>query len=587
MSRVRVVAAMMGLLSLLQIVPLQARIMLAPDADGYQLIDSAERYGPSYSFYDISTSGTRLNLKDDESSGPIRLNFGFDFYGKTYYSIYISDNGYISFVPSDNSINQTGAAIPQPAGTLGRQTPPFIAPWFDDLDPELAGAIYYERQGSEAGKSRMVVQWSVAHHNDTVVDGSVPLLEFEVVLFEGTNKILFQYRQTATNKSELSHGGSATVGTQGSDTEGINYSANQPLITDLLAIGFTPYKYGYVGIPLPPEGQSAAPGDVVNYQVQMINGKSEATNFYINQLPGARWQVSAPTTTGLLQPGEPKTLSIDVTVPAADATSMTDDILGFKITDYLPTSSTTSDGNTSGSTDTQNNQKVTDQPVTNVKETASLVYLKTTCVDPYSSLACYQKDSDGDGVPDDKEDAGSVNDASRIDGFAVLSKALVNIELDQAKDSSSAKGKFHGLSMDEFVDGPSGLKFAEGIFNTRITPPRVGDSVTITYTPSVAWPSDMVLYQMNADGTYSALDKDKWARVDGSNAIQLIAMDGGAFDEDGATNGVIVTRVAMGVTYSAEANRPGFGHGGALVDELLMLSLLGGLRYYRRRRAKQ
>ena len=43
---------------LLHCAPLEARQTLAPNAEGYQMIDSAERYGPSYDkFIDISNTG--------------------------------------------------------------------------------------------------------------------------------------------------------------------------------------------------------------------------------------------------------------------------------------------------------------------------------------------------------------------------------------------------------------------------------------------------------------------------------------------------------------------------------------------------
>lgn len=568
MNRGAIAVAIMAVL--LYCAPLQARLTLAPDAQGYQLIDSAERYGPVYKFIDISESGTRLNLTDD-GSAEIRFGFGFEFYGQTYYTATVSANGYISFGSSDNSYNPAGLAIPQPAGTPGWQTPPFIAPWFDDLDPTAGGAVYFEVQGTTPNR-QVVVQWRAAHHDDPTAK-----FEFEAVLYQGSNRILFQYNQTNAANGELSRGASATAGIQGGDNIGINYSASQPLLTEGLAIGLSPVKYGYIGIPAGPQQQSGGYGQVVSYQVEVVNGKDVATDFTIEVLPGSRWQVVAPTTTGLIQPKQSKVITVTVTVPATSSSVIGDDIVGLRVYEKIvPVVATVPTGETSGSTNTQNNEENAPVPIKVDIELTSLLTLKTSC----TPAPCFELDSDGDGIADSREAASSVANASKIDGLAVLSGALMDIEV--------TGGALYGFKVEEALKGPENVAFAAGLFNYRVIPNRVADSVVVKITPSTPWSDRLVLYKVDSAGKYSKIAAEKWVRVENSNAIELTLVDGGEFDEDGVANGVIVDPLAIGLTVDPVPTSSGFGSGGALFDELLLLTLLAGARYrtWRSRRCR-
>ncbi len=580
---VTVASTMLAALLLMQIAPLQARQIVAPNAEGYRMIDSAELRGPVYDFVDLSSSGgTRLNLTDD-SSAEIRFGFTFEFYGVKYYTAQVSSNGYISFTGSDDSLNKNGLAIPQPLGTPGWQRPPFIAPWFDDLNPSAGGAIYWKKEGSEANH-RITVQWSAVHHEDSVdAAGGRPLIQFQAILYEGSNRILFQYRQTSTNSAALSHGTSATVGIQGcaigtSDcgAVGISYSANQPLLTDKLAIGFEPVKYGYVGIPTAPQQRDGVYGEVLTYQIEIVNGKDVATNFTINRLPGARWKVDGPTSTGLMAPNERKTFTFTVTAPAIDAVALANDSVTFKVTDYVaPIIPITSGGS---STNTQGNVELDAPPPPVIKEIASIFTLKSRCI-----ASCFQPDSDGDGVPDSSEAASSRDDAKKIDGFSVPQAEPLDTRLDTAIET----GAFHGFTSTLATTGPAGMKFTAGVLNYQVIPSRIGESVVVKFTPATAWPAGVVLYRLDSKGVFTPVVAKDWQPAgdlpSSFPSITLTLVDGGAFDDDGAVNGVIVSRLAMGERFVAVESGSGFGSGGALSGELLLLFALGGWRYVRRR----
>ena len=553
-----------ALVGMLYCAPLQARLTLAPNADGYQLIDSAELNGPSFSFNDISQTGQQLTLADDGSE-EIRFGFGFEFYGKAYYTAYVSANGYISFGNSDNSYNPSGLAIPQPAGTPGWQTPPFIAPWFDDLDPSAGGAVYWMVQGT-APNRRVIVHWRAAHHDDPTAT-----FEFQAILYQGTNRVLFQYKQTTATNLALSLGASATVGIQADDTRGMSYSASQPLLTNGLAIGLAPINSGYIGIVSGPQQQSGSLGQVVSYQVEVINGKSVATDFAVELLPGSSWKVEAPTTTGKIEPKQSKTITVKIVVPTTGSFSG-DEIVGFRVIDKAaPVATGVTGGETSENTNTSNNEE--NAPVAaKPREIQSYFVLKTSCL----PAPCFEPDSDGDGVVDSREAASSVANASKIDGFAVLSGASMNIEV--------TDGTLFGFKNNVVPPkGPATVVFAAGVFNYRALPSKIAGSVVVRVTPTVAWSDRLLLYKVDSAGKYTKIDEKKWIRVENSNAIELTLVDGGEFDEDGVANGVIVDGLAIGLTVDPVAKSDGFGSGGAFYEELFFLMLLVGMRYRRRR----
>lgn len=602
MSRV-VTAAVTALALLLPCAPLEARMMLAPDADGYQMIDSDERFGPEYRFTDISEAGEpedvgeRLDIRDD-SSVERRLGFEFVFYGEKYYGIFISDNGYIAFLSSDNHYNPNALPIPQVATAAGWQSPPFVAPWFDDFDPDAGGAIYFKVKGDGPNR-RAIVQWDVAHH-----DAPTEKFKFQAVLYQGSNRVLFYYIKTDSANSALSGGKSATVGIQGDASIGINYSAGQALLRNGLAVGFVPVKYGHVGIPNEPQAQSAAPGSVLTYQVEVVNGKvvesgtvsgekiykPVAAEYRVEFLSVPNWKVEVtPSVTEVLKlgPGESTTLTIKVTLPSAGAAALADEIISFKVTDKVATA-TTGSGATGSSTTTQNNEQTTGATSDTVKEIASAFNLKVSC----SPTPCYQPDSDNDGVVDGSEAAGSSNDASRVEGFAIPIGTRIKLESD--KELTEGKAKFHGVTAEALEVGPDRRKFAEGVLTARIVPKRVAEAATLTITPATPWPAEMVLYTVNGAGKFTKAEDKLWRPTGATEAetkaitsyasLTLTVVDGGNFDEDGISNGVIVTRLAMGVTELPETGGSGGSGGnggsGALFGELLLLAL-GGLRFAR------
>jgi hypothetical protein len=182
----------------------------------------------SFSFEDIRSTGTDLILYDDDYAD-FSLPFTFSFYCQDYNEVTVSSNGTVYFVQRLQS--WSNACIPS-ADAYGVDT--FIAPFWDDLNPEAGGAVHYEIRGTEPER-RLIVQWTNVPQFPST--GAVTL---QAILYEGTNEILFQYLDVEFGDVEYDNGASATVGVQEDLVSGTSYSCNTASLADGLALLFTP-----------------------------------------------------------------------------------------------------------------------------------------------------------------------------------------------------------------------------------------------------------------------------------------------------------------------------------------------------------
>ncbi len=218
-----------------------------PDAAGYTATDSTV-----YSFIELVGDGGSASVLSgtDDGVALLTLPFPFQFYGKSYTLACASANGVLSFVTSAAGCTatvdfaNTDLTATAPPGDL-----PAVLPFWTDLTFQVpgAGAVYYETQGA-AGSRRFVVEWSNAYPQ-----GSPNPVTFEAVLFEGTNRVLFQYKTVDLGAGNpASKGGLSTVGVR--DTGGnannrqIAWSYNAPVIANSSAIAFSPPASGQTSV---------------------------------------------------------------------------------------------------------------------------------------------------------------------------------------------------------------------------------------------------------------------------------------------------------------------------------------------------
>ncbi|MBE0564426.1 MAG: hypothetical protein IH621_00585, partial [Krumholzibacteria bacterium] len=176
-----------------------------PDVFGYAWLDSDHPYGPAYAWVDISGDGQAVALADDQVSGAFTLGFDFPFYGSTFTQVRICSNGFLSFTSTSNAWANQG--IPD-----GAEPNNLIAPFWDDLAPNLGGQVYVR---ADAG--RFIVQFQDVPHF-----GAPAITETFQAILAADGSIVFQY-------ADVGGDGGCTVGIEnGSGNDGLLVQFNSP-----------------------------------------------------------------------------------------------------------------------------------------------------------------------------------------------------------------------------------------------------------------------------------------------------------------------------------------------------------------------
>ncbi|MBN2443623.1 MAG: hypothetical protein JXJ04_19845 [Spirochaetales bacterium] len=199
-----------------------------PDASDYTLnkIPAA--------FVDISETGYLLTLGNQQGISGIPLGFEISFYGRSYDTITITSNGYMTF---SNLVSQMNTPFPS------AQLPDnIIAPFWDDLNPSLspAGGVYFETKGTAPNRI-FIVQWD----NVPLVSDPLSRLTFQAQLFEKNNEVQFHYLEMVDGSGQSisgpARGSSASIGMENAGgTRGTEVSFNQDgIVSGNTAFSFT------------------------------------------------------------------------------------------------------------------------------------------------------------------------------------------------------------------------------------------------------------------------------------------------------------------------------------------------------------
>jgi subtilisin family serine protease len=201
-----------------------------PDTYGYLAWDNVDSGGVPYDWIEINPahggSGTPLNLVEDTPT-ILPLPFTFVFYGNSYDTVSVTENGFVALGES-HQIGSQHFPIPSTSGPGG-----FLAPfWADFLAAGEGNAyIYY----FDAAQHRFIIEWDstqfYAWNNRRAT--------FEAILYDpafhptgsGDGPILFQYKQVDFDMY-------CTVGIENpAESDGIQYLFNTVL--DSNAAGIT------------------------------------------------------------------------------------------------------------------------------------------------------------------------------------------------------------------------------------------------------------------------------------------------------------------------------------------------------------
>jgi subtilisin family serine protease len=176
-------------------------------------------------------TGTNLNLGDDTSTA-ITPGFPVKFGTTSYTTVNVGSNGVLSFTNSITAYSNT--QLPNTSYTT------IVAPFWDDLYPTGADNVYWEVLGT-APNRELVIEWRNVRPYACRNDTPAPTVTFQVVLFEATNHVLFNYQDVifGGNCANLDKGGSATIGVQVSTTDATQIGYNSQILSDNLTVHWT------------------------------------------------------------------------------------------------------------------------------------------------------------------------------------------------------------------------------------------------------------------------------------------------------------------------------------------------------------
>lgn len=266
-----------------------------PDTYGYTWIDSDEPNGPEYQWVDISSIGTEVVWQadpDEESFGPVDIGFDFPFYGTLYNTTQICTNGYLSL--TDTTVTYTNQTLPNlnaPA-TL-------IAPWWDDLDPEYGGHVYY---WSNQVDSFIVTFDSI---QDWRQEG---LYTFQTILTR-SGTIIYQYNDMGTGRLD-----EMTIGIQ-DETRiiGLTVAYNTLYIHNAMAVLFHA-PLGWLSVD--PNQGSVAPGDsmscIVTANALLLNPGEYSGTLRVTSNDGLQPVVDLPVTLHVNSGGQEPPTVLDI-----------------------------------------------------------------------------------------------------------------------------------------------------------------------------------------------------------------------------------------------------------------------------------
>ncbi len=200
------------------------------DTFGYMWTDSqAPSKTIDYDWIDIRDGAEIFftNMDDAVSTNPVSLTFNFTYYGQVYSQVYVSTNGFISFLPLASSYPQNDT-IP-----VANAPDSIIAPYWDDLDGTTTNGKIYKKVVGTAPNRKFIIQWDNFKQKNAL-SGTIT---FQVILYEGSNLIKFQYNNVDTAAADSLEGISATVGIKAGST-GVLYSYLQQKIFSFSSILF-------------------------------------------------------------------------------------------------------------------------------------------------------------------------------------------------------------------------------------------------------------------------------------------------------------------------------------------------------------
>lgn len=176
-------------------------------------------------------TGTNLGL-GDETAAPVRAPFPIHFAGDDagFETLYVGSNGAMSFM-DPKVVGWQNYALPY--GNAMH----LIMPFWDDLNAtRSAKGVFYEVV-KQAPHRELVVEW-----RDVPRFSGGKGYTFQVVLFEDSPDVLFNYKDVESGNPDGAKGAAAVVGVQVTPQNYTQFSFHEPKLRNGMSIRFVPKR---------------------------------------------------------------------------------------------------------------------------------------------------------------------------------------------------------------------------------------------------------------------------------------------------------------------------------------------------------
>jgi hypothetical protein len=199
------------------------------DARGYVARDNYTPQGPAFAWRDLTNGATALALTDDNAVA-VTSPFPIAYRGVSSSTLTVGNNGGIVHGVNNGIVGFFNTPVAD-------RTDRFIAPLWDDLGAD-AGGVRTKVFGT-APNREFAIQWTRGHLVQTTLPDS-DTATFQVVFFEGSTRILFQYQDIDFDNFRYDWGAMSAIGiTDGTGTGGtIQFGFEERVLLNGLAIEF-------------------------------------------------------------------------------------------------------------------------------------------------------------------------------------------------------------------------------------------------------------------------------------------------------------------------------------------------------------
>ncbi len=173
--------------------------------------------GVKYNWVEIKDTGERYQFAEPDNEGCYHTAFPFDFtfYTSVYTKAAVSINGTLYFIDDWTGVtydmSPDNSPLPGSNFYRGYSFGHFIAPFWDDLYM-LPGRIYHQVFGVAPNRT-VVIEFDNVTRRDGSANPGQPG-SFEMIVFEGSSAIQFQYKDVDFGNPTFNNGASASIGMQ-------------------------------------------------------------------------------------------------------------------------------------------------------------------------------------------------------------------------------------------------------------------------------------------------------------------------------------------------------------------------------------